>query len=85
MKQEDVIPIYDTHNLYSDGGRKIHVLNNKTDKCLCGYYPNCYDIVPLDGRPYNNIIDFINQADPARNICQRCKKILIGKLNLAQK
>lgn len=83
MKIEDVIPIYDTHNLYSEGyGRKIHILNYKTDRCLCGYEPSMYNEVFLDRNPYNNIVEYVSQPDPDKNICQRCKEILVNKLEL---
>ena len=83
MKVEDVVPIFDSHNLYSEGyGRKIHILNCNTGRCLCGYEPLCYDEVRLDGRPFNNIVEYVAQSDPDKNICQRCKNILIDKLEL---
>lgn len=83
MKIDDVVPIYDTHNLYSEGyGRKIHILNYNTGRCLCGYESIMYNEVFLDGNPYNTIVDYISQPDPDKNICQRCKNILIDKLEL---
>ena len=83
MKITEVVPIYDTHNLYSEGyGRKIHILNLKTGKCLCGYAPSLYNEIFLDGRPYSNIVEYIAQPDPDRNICQKCKNILIEKLEI---
>lgn len=82
MKIEDVAAIYDTHNNFCEGGRKAHVLNINTGKCLCGYVPFLYNEVFLDGNPYNNIVDWVAQPDPDKNICQRCKGILINKLEL---
>ena len=83
IKIDDVIPVYDSHNLYSEGfGRKIHIMNNKTGRCLCGYEPNCYNSVLLDGNPFNNIIEYVAQPDPDRNICQRCKEILVDKIEI---
>lgn len=82
MKIEDVVPIYDTHNLFSEGfGRKIHIMN-RTGRCLCGYEPCCPSEVCLDGRPFNNIVEYVAQPDPDKNICQRCKEILVNKLEL---
>ena len=44
---EDVVPIYDTHNTYAEGGMKIHVFNMETGRCLCGYTPFLFNEVSL--------------------------------------
>ena len=78
---EQFVPAYDTHNLFCEGyGRKIHVLNNYSGKCLCGYESGMLNEVSLDGNPYNDIVEWITQPDPDKNICQRCKSILLSKL-----
>ena len=83
MKLEDVTPVYDSHNLYSEGyGRKVHILNHRTGRCLCGYEPQFYNEIPLDGNPFSNIVEYVAQPDPDKNLCQRCKNILIDKLEL---
>ena len=82
LRLEDVVPVSDTHNLYSQGyGHKIHIMNNKARKCLCGYESSMFNEIFLDG-VYNNIVEYIAQPDPDNNLCKRCKNILIDNLTL---
>ena len=35
--EDNIFPIFYTHNTYYEGGGKIHLFNEKTGKCLCGF------------------------------------------------
>ena len=74
-------PIYYTHGNYYEGGRKIHIRHDDSTKCLCGFDTETHlcNEVFLE-KPYDNIIAYIQQPDPDKCICQRCKSILINKI-----
>lgn len=69
-----MIPIYDTHNTFAEGGRKIHILNEHTRKCLCGYRPGFFYEVDISFY-HDSVTDYISQPDTDGNICRRCKVI----------
>ena len=84
MKVEELLklyPVYYTHGTYAEGGRKIHIRHEDSTKCLCGFNTEfylCNEV--LMEKPYDNIVAYIQQPDPDKNICQRCKNILINKI-----
>ena len=76
---KDVAAVYDTHGTFAEGGRKIHVLNHRTGRCLCGYgIALCQeaDLSYFGG----DLSAYMQQADPDGNICLRCKDILAKRL-----
>lgn len=79
LSLEKLSAIYDTHNSYIEGGRKIHILNEDTGKCLCGYSPFLFNECDLS-LFHNDLVEFIAQPDPDKNFCQRCKAIMIWGL-----
>lgn len=75
-------PIYDSHNLYSEGyGRKSHIVDTDNGKCLCGYDPHFYSAVDYDAH-WSDIINYLSQPDPDGNLCKRCKQIMINALEI---
>lgn len=81
MKIEELFkyhPVYYTHDTYEAGGRKVHVKHEDSARCLCGLdaETRLFTEVFLK-RPYDNIVAYLRQPDPGRNICQRCRDILI--------
>lgn len=74
-------PIYYTHNAYFEGGRKTHIFNENTGKCLCGFQTVIHNIVFYEDH-FKDIVGFISQPDPDKCICQRCKQILINSLEV---
>lgn len=66
-----------SHNLYHEGGRKIHITKADKDldsRALCGYYGPFSISTEID-------LDWLKQADPDGNICSKCKKIAERILN----
>lgn len=82
LLENKVYPVYDTHNTFYEGGRKIHLMNEETDRCLCGYEPTFFDEVNLDHpkSPYKSILGYMSQPDPDGNLCLRCKEIFINRM-----
>lgn len=77
-------PIYDSHNLYSEGfGRKVHIIDTDTGKCLCGYETPFYSAVDYQ-RQFGDIIKYIAQPDPDGDICKSCKRIMINALEVKE-
>ena len=77
-------PVFDSHNLYSEGfGRKIHIIDDETGKCLCGYEPCCTSAVDYITH-WGGIVNYLSQADPDKNFCQRCKHIMINALEIKE-
>lgn len=80
INPKDIAAVYDTHNTYAEGGRKIHVLNYRTGRCLCGYGTELRQEVDLS-HFRGNLSAYMQQADPDGNICLRCKDILARRLD----
>lgn len=77
-------PIHDTHNLYSEGyGRKIHIEDEKTGLCLCGYTPNLANSIDYEAQ-WGNIVSYLSQPDPDGNLCKRCKQIMLKALKVKE-
>ena len=75
-------PFYYTHNRYDEGGRKIHICEDGKMKGLCGFDKEthlCNEII-FDSSSYKNMLEWMTQPDPDLNICQRCKEILLNKI-----
>lgn len=75
-----LIPIYDSHNLYDYGGNKLHIYNG--EKCLCGYIPFLFMIA--DTSYFKSLKEYLEQPDPSRNICLKCKKAAIKLIDNAK-
>jgi len=75
---EDLVPICYTHNTFYEGGRKIHILNLYTSRCLCGYNPWFFN--EIDTSPVGGLTGFVTQPDPDGNLCLRCKEIAVKRL-----
>lgn len=73
---ERYYPVSDTHNTFAEGGRKIHIKDSVTGRCLCGYEPSWANEVYF-AQDWPTMVDYILQPDPDGNICKRCKNILI--------
>lgn len=74
-------PVYYTHGTFAEGGRKIHIRHEDSTRCLCGFDTEtrlCNEV--FMEKPYDNIVAYIQQPDPKKNICQRCRNILISKI-----
>lgn len=82
LLENNVYPVYDTHNTFYEGGRKIHLMNEETGRCLCGYEPCFFNEVYLDNPylPYRTTLDYITQPDPDGNLCTTCKRIYVNKI-----
>lgn len=77
-------PIYDSHNLYSEGyGRKVHIIDADTGKCLCGYETPFYSAVDYQSH-FGDVVSYISQPDPSGDICKRCKQIMINALEIKE-
>lgn len=74
-------PVCDTHNNYDEGGRKIHIEDSETGRCLCGYEPWLGNAIYFEPE-WGNIVNYLSQPDPDGNICLRCKQILINALEI---
>lgn len=83
LDPKKVYPCYDTHNTFAEGGHKVHLMNEETGRCLCGYEPMFYNEVFLDypESPYKSTLEYVCQPDPDGNICFRCKDILARRLD----
>ncbi len=83
LLENNVYPVYDSHNTFYEGGRKIHLMNEETGRCLCGYEPCFFNEVNLDNPylPYRTTLDYITQPDPDRNLCLRCKEIFVNRMH----
>ena len=82
LLKNNVYPVYDTHNTFYEGGRKIHLMNEETGRCLCGYEPGYFNEVNL-GHPYSqykSTLEYVSQPDPDGNLCLRCKEIFVNRL-----
>ena len=76
-------PIIETHDSYCEGGRKIHFKDADSGKCLCGH--TAYLASAIDYEPqWGNIVNYLAQPDPDKNLCQRCKQILINALDIEE-
>ena len=74
-------PIYYTHGTYAEGGRKVHIRRDGSTRCLCGFGTEthlCNEV--FMEKPFDNIVAYIQQPDPEKNICQRCRSILINRI-----
>ena len=71
-------PCYDTHGTFAEGGHKIHIKHEDSERCLCGHDAFLSNEIFLEP-PYDTLISYVNQPDPDRNICQRCKNILLSR------
>ena len=75
----EIFPVFNTHNTFAEGGRKIHLHNYDTGRCLCGYDAGLFSEVDLS-QFNDDLIEYIAQPDPDGNICLRCKSILINNI-----
>lgn len=82
LLENNVYPVYDTHNTFAEGGHKVHLMNEETGRCLCGYEPMFYNEVFLDypKSPYKSTLEYVCQPDPDGNLCLRCKEIFINRM-----
>lgn len=82
LLENNIYPVYDTHNTFYEGGRKIHLMNEKTGRCLCGYKPAFFNEVNLGhpDSPYKSTLEYVSQPDPDGNLCLRCKEIFVNKM-----
>ena len=82
LDPKKVYPCYDTHNTFFEGGHKVHLMNEETGRCLCGYEPMFHNEVLLDHpeSPYKSTLEYVCQPDPDGNICLRCKDILTKRI-----
>ena len=81
---ERYCPMHDTHNLYSEGyGRKIHILDTETGRCLCGYEPFLYNLIDFKLQ-WGDIVKYLGQADPDGDVCKRCREIMINALDVEE-
>ena len=83
MTAEELIKYYpccDTHGTFAEGGHKIHIKHEGTEKTLCGCEAIFTGEIPLEW-PYDTLISYINQPDPDKNLCQRCRNILLSKID----
>lgn len=75
LRLQALYPVFDSHGYYSEGGRKIHVQNEDTDKTLCGrqsWFNSC-DLDAFGG----DVLKYMAQPDPDNEICKVCKRIFI--------
>lgn len=82
LLENNVYPVYDTHNTFYEGGRKIHLMNEETGRCLCGYEPAFFNEVNLGhpDSPYKSTLEYVAQPDPDGNLCLRCKEIFVNRM-----
>lgn len=81
LNLEKLVACYNTHNTYYEGGNKIHIMNEETGRCICGYDPGLYQEIDLETEHAafvdHSLIKYVSQPDPDGNICERCKNILL--------
>jgi hypothetical protein len=64
--------MYSTHDNFSTGfGRKVHIADE--EKVLCGY-SGMFGVTEIDEQ-------WINQPDPDKELCSRCKKSALKRLS----
>ena len=82
LLRNNIYPVFDTHNTFCEGGRKMHLMNWETGRCLCGYKPGFFNEVNLDHpeSPYKSTLEYVSQPDPDRNLCLRCKEIFVNRM-----
>ena len=78
---EELVPIYDIQNVFNDGGRKTHILNLFTSRCLCGYNP--WYFVEIDTAQDGGLVGYVSK-DPDGNLCLRCKEFAKRKLKIKE-
>lgn len=65
--------MYSTHDNHDSGyGRKVHIADESGD-VLCGY-EDMFGVTEIDEQ-------WINQPDPDKNLCQKCKRIALARLS----
>jgi hypothetical protein len=79
LNPEDVYPVYDTHGTFAEGGHKIHLMDDNTKRCLCGYRAWLHNEVDMTYWK-DNVLLYISQPDPDGNLCKRCKEIFINRI-----
>lgn len=61
-----------THNI---DARKTHIWDNNTQRVLCNYSGRCGSLGAIIDE------DWINQPDPDRVLCARCKRIVLNNIS----
>lgn len=76
--EDNIFPIFYTHNTYYEGDGKIHLFNEKTGKCLCGFDIKLFFEVDYK-HDFKTLNDYVMQPDPDGCFCKRCKNIFLRK------
>jgi hypothetical protein len=74
METPRFFAMYSTHDNFSTGvGRKVHIAD-ESGKVLCG----CNDYFGVSAIDE----EWINQPDPDKELCQKCKKSALKQLSI---